>query len=330
MKQNNIYNSSGKIIGYTCCDTDKIYIHNTTKPYLIIDDVEIVSKFDCKQIDKDTIINLYDNYLLCIGEIASILGIYYSHVNKIIKQFCITSRHAGRRNSSYGKTFSNKRKTNISNALKGNIIYNDGVREYYVKDTSKLPQNAVKGRLPFSNEHKAKIRQAGLDGKYLSPSERSLRGWKNGKFDDVDFGHSIGGYFYSNKMNKKLFFRSLLELYYIIHYLENNPNVLSYKMEPFRITCENGHFYTPDILVNNKIVIELKPRHFIESQPEIKEKFLYKKEQGQKYCKQHNLLYAVIFDDTVGMRKTKFRAKLKNGEFANYKIEFTNPKRVYG
>lgn len=327
----NVFSSSGKIIGMVELEKDKIIVKNNTKPILELYDKEIIDIFGSKLLNTNIVIKLYDEYFLTIGEIAAIFGVYYSHVNKITKRFCKTTIHQNRRNSSYGKTFSKERRKNIGKSRENFKIYNDGKKEYFIDDTKKIPNKLRKGRLPFSDEHKQKLSQAGLDGKYLSPSEISRRGWKNGKFNHVDFRKGIGGHFTSIKMNKTFFFRSLLELFYIINFVEENKDVLIYDVEPFKITCDDGTLYTPDLLINNNIVIELKSKNFLKNQPNVYNKFNYKKQQGEKYCKKNNLIYKVIYDEDIKYNLYVFKHILKESDLVTkYNIKFTNPERVYG
>ena len=65
----NIKNSAGKITGTTEILEDQIKIDNIKKPILIIDDKEIIKEVKNKSILKDTLIKLYNDYTLSIGEI---------------------------------------------------------------------------------------------------------------------------------------------------------------------------------------------------------------------------------------------------------------------
>lgn len=328
----NIYNSSGKITGNIEFFNDKLIINNKNKSQLIINDKDVLNIALTKELNNKIILKLYDDYTLTIGEIASIFDVLYYKVNKIIRNLDTkTNKKSGRRNSSFSKNFSTSRRESISKANKGSKVYNNGIKEIFLKQNEEIPDGYIRGRLPFTQEHKDKIRQAGLDGKFTSPSERARKGWENGKFDNVNFRKGIGGFITSKKINKRFFFRSLLELFFIINYLENDESVINYRYEPFRIICDNGSLYTPDFLINNKIVIELKPYNFIYKQGgSIQEKFEYKKAQAEDYCKNNNLIYKVVFDKDINFKYDVLLHELKDMKYINeFKIKFLEPERVW-
>lgn len=87
---------------------------------------------------------MFDDYYLLIGEIAALYHMTYSTTRKhMIKQGINTKSKAGRRNSSYGKTFSDERKAKIGAASKGRKItpyertpeiknkISEGLKKYY-------------------------------------------------------------------------------------------------------------------------------------------------------------------------------------------------------
>lgn len=319
MIKKNVFSSSGKIIGEVSLDKGTITVNHFKKPPIIeITDSKIVSVFDSKVVDVDIALELYNDYNLLIGEIAAIFGVFYSHLFQKIRHKAKSSKKQGRRNSSYNRTFSKKHRKAISKANK----------EYYKKNG---PRKNEYERTP---EIREKIRQgvkkAILEGR-LDESSNSRRGWQNGKFNNVNFKKGIGGYITSKKINKRFFFRSLLELYYIINYLEFDDNVITYEYEPFNIKCDDGSLYTPDFIVNNKYVKELKSYKFIYKQGgKIQEKFEYKKEQGIKYCKEHNLEYEVIFDQDINFKYDVLLHELRDLKYIEeFEIEFLQPERVW-
>ena len=332
MKINKIYTAANKIIGETRLYNDHIEIDNKQKqPIVYIYEQSIIDIFDCKNFDKTIGVYLYNTYNLCINEIASIFGVFYNHVFHSIRYEQKLGPHLGRRNPSYGKKFSKNRKLAISKSITGKQFINNGIKEAFINAGDKLPNGWNFGRLPFSNDHKEKISQAAKDGKYLSPSEIAKRGWKNGKFKNVNFKRGIGGYITSNKINKRFFFRSLLELYYIIYYLEENNQVITYDYEPFHIIMDNGSSYTADFIVNNIELIELKPYNFIYKQGGlIQEKFEYKNQQAQKYCNKNGLIFKVIFDKDINFSYKKLIHDLKEqNKLQQYNIEFLEPERIW-
>ena len=315
--KNNIFNSSGKIIGYTEKIENQILIHNIKKPDLIINNANIVKIYNSKTIEKNIIVELYDKYTLTIGEIASIFGLFYSKINQVVKQNCETGKHQGRRNASFGVVFTSERKQKI---IKGNEEYRKkyGTPKPYIR-TDEIKRKISKG-----------VHLANIEGR-LNSSLNAKKGWENNKFKEVNFKRGIGGYITSVKMHKRFFFRSLLELYYIINFLEENNEVYSYVYEPFQIHCDNGSLYTPDFLINNKNVVELKSYRFIYKQGgKIQEKFEYKKIQAEKYCENHNLHYKIIFDKDIDFKYDVMKHQLKELNYIQkYKIEFLEPQRVW-
>lgn len=313
METKQIKNSSGKNIGTIEKYDDKIIIKNNTKPDFVINDKEIIEKIN--HFDFQVIPYLYDEYTLTVGEIAALFNKCYSNINRHLKTLKLkTNKKSGRRNSSYGKKFSEERIHNMvinrkddHKQLKGRIV----PEEQRKKISETLKRKYRTGEIKVNKE---KIRQR----------------WKEGRYENVDFGHGIGGHFTSLKNNKRFFFRSLLELYFLLK-IEDDPKVSFYEYESIRIVCENGKIYTPDFLINNTVV-ELKSKKYIENMPlEVKNNFLYKKEQAEKYCQKNGLEYKVIFDEDLGFESKKMKTFLRNNPeiITKYQITFVNPERVF-
>lgn len=116
-----VKDSTGKIIGKTEITEDKIIIENRTKPLLVIEDKNIIQKVLNK--DESAFETLFNDYYLMIGEIASLYGIAYATARKHLIALDInTKSHAGRRNSSFGLTFSDERKKKIGEKSRGRKI----------------------------------------------------------------------------------------------------------------------------------------------------------------------------------------------------------------
>lgn len=309
-----IFNSSKKIIGEVEITNDNIIINNFSKPILLISDKRIISFIINKDEIYENILELYDSYTLTIGEIAALFDISYTRANKWIKSSDPgTSKKSGRRNSSYGKTFSKERINNMVNNR---------------KDDHKQLKN-----IPKTKETKEKISET-LKRKYrigelIQDPAPHRENWKNGVYDNVNFKSGIGGHIFSLKNNKEFLFRSLLELYYFIK-LEEDSHVSNYEYEPTHIKCDDGTIYTPDFLVNNEL-IELKSYKYINNLGgEIKKRFEYKKEQGIKYSKENGLTYRVIWDKDLNFDSRRMKTILKNNPeiILKYKIIFFDLKRV--
>lgn len=305
-----IKNSSGKITGTTEILNDKIIIDNIGKPLLIIDANIIVNEVNNNLISTTTLINLYNIYTLSIGEIASLYDRCYSNINKLIKTIPeITIDHRGRRNRAYGHNVSKAQSEKMSMALKGrkspNYERTPEIREKISKTLKLYFQKHPQNPMPHINN------------------------WKNGVYDKVDFKIGIGGYFTSIKTNEIIHFRSLLELYYLIQ-LEEDDSVYTYKYEPFHIDMDNEKSYTPDFLINNSLVVELKAKKYVERVAGVKEKVLYKKSQAIQYCKLRNLQYQIIYDEDIGFDSKSMKHYVNSNPdiVKKYNITFTNPERV--
>lgn len=315
----NIYNSSGKIIGIIEHNKTNIIIKNYSKPILIIEDERLINSIEYRKLNEDIVVELFDKYLLTIGEIASIYDVNYSNVNKFISK-CTkikTPKKCGRRNASYGKIFSEKRIENLKLGHK-KFFENGGKIQPYVR-TEEIKQKISNG-----------VKKAQKEGRLPNPREVAKKAWADGKFKNVNFKRGIGGWFTSLKTNKRYFFRSLLELDYFI-ILENDTSVVTYDYEPFSIVCENGKRYTPDFLVNNSTVIELKSKNFIYKQGgSIQENFEYKMNQIQNYCILNNLEFKIVYDVDIGFESEKYKKFIHTSDIVKkYKIVFQEKERVW-
>ncbi len=310
-----ILNSSKENIGEIEFSPNKISIYNNKKPSLEITDIDIINKIYNGE-DEVTIQKLYDDYTLCIGEVACLYNISYTRANKWFKSLPLkTSTKAGRRNASYGKTFSKER------------IFKMVANR---KDDRKQRKGCT-----VPEEQRKKISET-LKRKYSNKEiiidrEKFRQAWKRGAYENVDFGHGIGGYITSKKINKRFFFRSLLELAYVL-ILEEDKDVQSYKYEKLKIPCDNGSFYTPDFIINDKDVIELKSKKYILSNKAIFDSFIYKKNQAEIYCKNNNLNYKVIFDKDINFETKRMKQYLKDNPkiIETFNITFIKPERVFG
>ena len=301
-----ILNSSGFKIGVAKIDGDLIIINNDNKPLLIIeDDLELIQKIKNK--DESGFETLFNKYYLLIGEIAALYNMTYSTTRKhMIKMGINTKSKAGRRNSSYGKAFSDERKAKIGAASKGRKII---PYERTPEIKNKISESLLKyySEHEVSEETRIKLSQA----------------WKDGKYENANIGRGYNGFFYSIKNNKKFFFRSLLELCYLIQ-IENNKDISFYDIEPFQIKLPNNHHYTPDVFLNGEILVELKPKKHLLYEDE--ERFNLEVSSAEKYCKKHNLTFKVIYDEDLGFRSDKFKRWLLNNkeDLSKYQITFSS------
>lgn len=264
--------------------------------------------FELKNKNEDYIKYLYDEKELCIGEIAAIYGYCYSKTNKILKTLNpITSNSYGRRNSSYNQTFSEERKRKIGEKSKGRTI------PPYER-TEEIKEKISKSLIKYYSEHEVSI----------ETREKLKSAWVNGSYKNAKMGRGRQGYFYSIKNKKDFYFRNGLELKFLI-ILEENKEIICYEVEPFQIKLKNNHHYTPDFLVNNKYLIELKAKDFLIYTKEY-ERFEEEKAFAKEYCKKNNLVYKIIYSDELDYDSKKFFRYINNNKnlIDKYNIRLKN------
>ena len=304
MKQQ-VKNSSGTIIGDIEITDDQIIINHYKKPLLIINDIQIIKGIKNK--DNELIVKLYDDFQLSIGEIATLYGVTYSTMNKRIKKLPITTTVSyGRRNSSYGREFSEERKQKIGAKSKGRYI------EPYIR-TPEIKEKISKGLKRYYATHEVSI----------ETREKLSQAWADGKYKDSKMGRGISGYFTSNKENKTFYFRSLLELNFLI-LIEEDNNVSTYTVEPFSIKLTDNHHYTPDLLINNQYIIELKPSKHLMYENE--ERWNKEITGATEFCNSHNFIFKVIYDTDIGFESRQYKIYLKTHPelIQKYNIKFNS------
>jgi hypothetical protein len=99
------------------------------------------------------------------------------------------------------------------------------------------------------------------------------------------------GTHYSPKVDKKFKYRSGWELKYM-KYLDGNPDIISYDYESFKIPYiyrKKSRNYTPDFIIDGKLVIEIKPKYKLQVK-----KNIAKLAALEVFCKQNNLQFKVL------------------------------------
>ena len=309
---NLVLNASGKVVGTSYIDKNKIIIDNYSKPLLEITEEQVLKEVLDKQ--EIGIIKLFDNYFLTTAEIASLYETNYRTMNKKInalrdKNLIKTGIKEGRRNSSFSKTFSEERRKHIGDARRG-------------KPATWEPYE----RTP---EIRAKISQTlkeGYSSRRIKVNKEALsKAWADGKYDNVPMGRGIQGFFKSKKhtKNKDVYFRSLLELKFLIK-IEEDDNIKEFTWEPVCISMGDNHHYTPDCLIGNTL-IELKPReHLRYTGDNVDNRFEKEVQAANNYCKENNLHFKVIYDDELDFESKRFKKfLLDNPEIIEkYHIKF--------
>ncbi len=288
-----VKNSSGIIMGEIEFQENTIMIKHVSKPILIINSIEDINYILNK--DKDFIVILYDEYYLTIGEIATLYGVPYSNMNKQMNLLDIkTKAQSGRRNSSFGKQFSQERKDNISHSLQGKKCTTPPYER-----TPEIKQKISDGLKRYFQEHEVS-------------EETRLKlsaAWTRGCYDRSKMGRGIQGYIFSIKMKRDFYFRSLLELKYLLQ-IETDDDVINYQVEPFQIKLGDNHHYTPDILINNTLLIELKP--FTHLNYESEERFNLEMSCAKQYCIEHNYIFKIVYDRDIEFRTSTFKTWIQN------------------
>lgn len=281
-----IIDSAGKITGTVERIEQGFIIKNPPKPELIIDDNEIVEKIINK--DESAFPILWDDYTLTTGEIAALYGLVYSTARKRLRKIEVkTSSHAGRRNSSYGQKFSEERRRKIGEASRGRVI-----PQY--ERTPEIREKISKGLKQYYATH----------GVSAETRQKLSNAWVRGCYEHSPMGKGYSGYFFSKKNQIDFYFRSFLELAFLLK-LEEDEKVLCYQVEPFRIKLGNDHFYTPDVLINNTTLVELKPSRHLEY--ENKDRWELEQQGAKNFCKDHNYEYLVIYDTDIGFESRQFK-----------------------
>lgn len=309
---NLIYNSSGKVIGVSYIDKNKIIIDHYNKPLYKITSKDTIEKV-LNKLDGG-IIELFDKYFLLISEIASLYNTHYFIINRKINDFkkrglIKTGNKSGRRNSSFSKTFNEERRKHIGEAGKGKHSHcrpYEMTTEIRTKIARSLQEGYSSGRIKVNKEALSKA-------------------WLDGKYKNAPMGRGIQGFFESKKhtKNRDVYFRSLLELKFLIEIEENNA-VKSFTWEPFCIPLEDKQHYTPDCLIDN-ILIELKPReHLNYTKDSIDNRFEKEIQAANNYCEENGLVFKIIYDDEIDFESKKFKKFLINNPeiIEKYNIRF--------
>lgn len=302
-------NSSGKVFGEAFIDEKEIIINNQSKPLLTITDQDIVKRVKAK--DTSVMLELFDDYCLCIGEIAALFSLSYHLTNKIIKQLpTTTSRTSGRRNPSFGTTFSEERLAKMSDSHKGRVV----------STYERTPE--IRQRISDTLKRKYASGEIVMDPKKYSDA------WVRGCYKDAKMGRGIQGHFYSTKMQEDFYFRSLLELNFFLLF-EEDPRVHTYIVEPFQIRLSESSHYTPDALVNNDWLIEFKPKDHLKYTDA--DRFLSEVSAAEAYCYNNNKQFKVLYDTDIDFSTDHYKRFLKDNPqiIKQFNIRFNDESRVY-
>ena len=222
-----------------------------------------------------------------------------SYLNGIIKNtVCTSCSISGEKNPFYGKKHTKKSKEKISNSV------------------SKNPNKSMTGKTVYGQWLK-KYGKEIADQKMLdlrTKQSKKLSGKNNpmfGKPSPLGSGNGWSGWY------KGWFFRSLLELSYMINVIERfNLKWESAESKKYKITYKdnsgNLKNYFPDFIINNKYVVECKPTKMMNS-----ENVQRKAKSAIKHCKKNGLIYKLT--NVSKLTKDEIKKLYLNGL-----IKFTN------
>lgn len=292
-------------------------IKSNTKPKIIINDLLI-----CKNIlDKnyDCIQYLYDTYELTIGEIASLFEVSYRTMYKRMRDRGYdTSSKKGRRNSSFGTHFSERRKKNISKGNKGKTAHKV---EY-----ERTPE--IRKKISETLRHGYQSGRISVNGNGIS------KAWADGKYTNASMGRGIQGYFRSNKTSRTngyIYFRSLLELCFLIN-AEKSERIMSIINEPVHIALPEHGIYIPDFLINETELIELKPANHLLWTKDSDGRFDVEIRAAFDYCKKYGWSFRIVYDKDMNFETGAFKKYLRDNPdiISQYQIRFNNPNQLVG
>lgn len=146
-------------------------------------------------------------------------------------------------------------------------------------------------------------------------------------------GRGIQGYvsISKNTKNKDIYFRSLLELCYVLK-MEEDSEVKTITSEPFHIDLVDGSTYLPDFLINNELLVELKPHNHMKWRKDSQDDRFAKEVDGaEKYCKEHGYEFKIIYDTDLGFETEKYKKYLLSHPeiIEKYNIRFNKELKLY-
>lgn len=311
--------STGARIGEVDIEDAKIVIKNDSKPYLEILDGQVIRRV--KNRDKTVMGLLFEEYELNIGEIAALFNVpYYLARKELIDMGINTSSRQGRHNSSFSATFPQSRCENISKAKTGKPL----VYSYPYERTPEI-------RHQISETLKAGYQS----GDIVVNKEGISKAWADGKYSNSPMGRGIQGYFRSSKTcrpNGDVYFRSLLELSFLIK-SEEDKDIFSIINEPVHIKLSENRIYVPDFLINENILIELKPKnHMLWTKDNEKNRFAEEVSAAEQYCADRKLEFRIIYDDDLGFETSAFKRFIRDNPdiVKQYNIRFNDPTKLAG
>jgi len=164
---------------------------------------------------------------------------------------------------------------------------------------SRKKQSESRKGMIFTEEHKRNLSESRKGIIFTEEHRKNLSIAANNAIDP----RYKSGYFYSNKMQKEIFYQSSLELK-ALEIFEKDKNIWSierYNLGSIKYKMNGSyHSYNPDYILNKKIVYEIKPEWQLKDK-----KNLAKIKAGKKYCKEKNLEFRVLTEKDLKQEHRK-------------------------
>lgn len=313
-----VIGSNGKPTGGRICfDDGMIKVYHSYKPLVSICDKNVVAQVTemlrhnegnmesggnstyKHLVFVETLEALYVKFQLLISEISSMCGMSYFKTNKLLKY--VVGNGKGRHNSRYGVSLTEETRGKISIATTGRVS----------------PMRGTEMSQETKDKISKRLKQLSREGRLDTSGDKQRAAWERGRYAEVKFGRGYQGYFSSIKFGVTLYFRSLLELNYLLVW-ENDSSIHSVIMEPMILKVNVGGFirnYTPDALLNKLTLVEIKPKKHLSIHPQDSDRYLAEIIGAANYCEENGLEFIQLYDSDLNFETRKFKKYLK----ANFK-----------
>ena len=238
---------------------------------------------------------IYEKPCLMCGKIIRVQGLYNFNKRKYCSKSCSAIHHKNNKWTDERKEkLKNKQINKVkSGEWKNPILYDGAIQK--IKDTKE--KNPKVWTIQERESRSKAMSAAILNGTRVIPT----------------YGKS--GHYFSKKLNKKVFYRSMYELQ-AFKLLEKDNNVIFYKHEPFKIKYFYKNMvlnYIPDLLVKyvdgTQKIIEVKPNCKLKD-----EKNLKKFEYTRLFCDKNNYIFE-IWTENILFKNRKVYDRLRQANF---------------
>ncbi|RTL01055.1 MAG: hypothetical protein EKK57_05690 [Proteobacteria bacterium] len=198
----------------------------------------------------------------------------------------VSERVKGEKNPFYGKKHSSETKQRMSENH-ADFSGNKNPFKKWIENEENYNQwcearkAALSNRDKNSEEYKSYCKEV---------SQRVSKLYLDGKLEPYGKNH-ISGHFDSIKFNDRFYYQSSYELKFL-EFCESSIKINQLIKSPYRIEYEiDGRIYNyiPDFLVNNKILIEIKPESLLEF-----DKNPHKFKAGENFCIKNDIKFIIV------------------------------------